>query len=717
MARFFNFRKIIFFFTVFGFWNSVLAQRKKPNIIFILTDDQGYGDVGVFAQNQRAREGKPYERSPNLDQLAAAGAVFTQQYASAPVCAPSRASLMLGVSQGHANVRDNQFDRAIDENYTMASTLRTLGYTTVAVGKWGLQGANKWDQNGKAWPAKPRNRGFDDFFGYMRHVDGHEHYPKESLYFKGHKQIEVWDNGENITPVLDKCYTPDLWTAYAKKWITDYKRSSKKDQPFFMYLAFETPHAVLELPTQAYPKGGGLKGGMQWLGKARHMITTATGRPDTYINPDYANATYDDDNDPSTKEVAWPDTYKRYATATRRIDYCVGDLVTLLKDLKIDDNTIIVYTSDNGPSIESYLPQGYVPNHPTFFGSYGPFDGIKRDDWEGGVRMPVIASWPGHIQAGTVITQPSIAFDWAATFIDAAGAAAPERMDGVSLMPVLTGKGVQRRGLIYNEYYEHGKTPDFKEFATGHRGRVRDQMQMTRIDSFVGVRYNIKSAEDDFEIYNVVSDPQQTHNLALNQALTIRLAQSDDARPIIHTIKDLQTYFKNRVLQVRRPEKWAPRPYDSALVPAVDVSNIRSGLNWKAYKGNFKWIPQVEGLTPYQHGKVSVPAFSSIKDKTGAGDLVVFEGYIKVPADGQYDFYLTAGSSAFLRIHDMQLIDADFGYKPGTEKQASVFLKAGLHPFRLLCYRKGDNQPSISFKWNGPGIQKQSIDAKAFFSN
>src|SRR5690606_22532135 len=143
---------------------SVSAQQNKavqPNIIFILTDDLGYGDVGIFYQQQRAAakdRSEPWMFTPHLDRLAENGAQLTHQYCPAPVCAPSRASLMLGQSQGHANVRDNQFDKALEDNYTMASVLRTAGYTTAVFGKWGLQGSKKWDKDGDKWPAHPLNR-------------------------------------------------------------------------------------------------------------------------------------------------------------------------------------------------------------------------------------------------------------------------------------------------------------------------------------------------------------------------------------------------------------------------------------------------------------------------------------------------------------------------------------------------------------------------------
>ena len=266
---------------------NAIAQQ-KPNIIFILTDDLGYGDVGVFYQHQRQLSGDrslPYELTPNIDNLAAHGARFTQQYANAPVCAPSRASLLTGVNQGNASVRDNQFDKQLEDNYTIANVLKAGGYNTVAIGKWGLQGTKVPEPN---WPAHPLKRGFDHYFGYMRHGDGHEHYPVEGIY--GTKK-QVWDDYKEVSAGLSKCYTADLWTAAAKKWIVDHTKSNDAGKPFFMYLAYDTPHAVLELPTQAYPAGGGLKGGMQWLGDNGHMISTASGTPDSYVYPAFANAT------------------------------------------------------------------------------------------------------------------------------------------------------------------------------------------------------------------------------------------------------------------------------------------------------------------------------------------------------------------------------------------------------------------------------------------
>lgn len=695
-----NFKHITAFLLFFLLLSwSAMSQVRQPNIIFILVDDQGYGDIGTFYQNQRALlhdRSKPVEQSPNIDKMAASGAMLMQDYSSAPVCAPSRASIMLGQSQGHANVRDNQFDKALADNYTMPSTLRRLGYRTVAVGKWGLQGDKKFDgPAGAGWPGKPQNRGFDQFFGYMRHMDGHEHYPKEAVYYNK-KEVEVWDGDKDVTALLDKCYTADLWTAYAKKWITDYEKNKNNDKPFFMYLAYETPHAVLELPTQAYPSGGGLSGGLQWTGIPHHMINTASGRVDSYIRPQYDTATYDNDHNPATPEESWPDTYKRYAMANRRIDEAVGDLLQLLKDLKIDDNTLVVYTSDNGPSIESYLPASFVPNHPTFFASYGPFDGIKRDSWEGGIRMPTIALWPGHIKAGKKIESPTIAYDWASTFTDAAGMPAPADMDGISLLPLLTGKGSGQSQVLYTEYYEGGRTPVFADFAPGHRNRRRNQMQWIRIGRYAGVRYNIQSPDDDFEIYDVVIDPGQRNNLACSRG-TVWVPLDGKNQQL--SFKALQQIMKDKTLQMRLPNATATRPYDSACVPSIDFpGKLVQGVTWRFYKGAFPWLPQEGTLKAFRQGvsaQLSVPAH--IQD----GGMLCYEGLIRVPVSGMYTFSLIASNNALLRIHDAVVIDADHGYQAWTEKRGTIRLAKGLHPFRLYYrYEANGVSPVLDLRWS-----------------
>ena len=252
--------------------------------------------MGAFYQNQRAAlhdRSVPFFSTPNIDTLAKDGARLTQHYSAAPVCAPSRASLLSGLTQGNANVRDNQFDKALADSHTLGTVLQQAGYATAAIGKWGLAGGDWESKDNKnpsidapasqkaaayrTWTAFPTRRGFDYFFGYVRHVDGHFHYPKED-------GREVWQNDHEIAADLDKCYTADLWTAQAKKWITE-QTAAHPSQPFFVYLAYDTPHAKLQNPPCPYPAGGGLTGGVQWTGKPHAMLNTSIGTPDGYMFP------------------------------------------------------------------------------------------------------------------------------------------------------------------------------------------------------------------------------------------------------------------------------------------------------------------------------------------------------------------------------------------------------------------------------------------------
>ena len=661
---------------------------KKPNIIFILVDDLGWGDFGFQFQNERAKlnnRSEPWLKTPNLDKIAIQGVQMPNHYCPAPVCAPSRASLMLGQHQGHANVRDNQFDKAIDDNYTIANVLKTAGYNTAAFGKWGLQGQGN---NETDWVAHPLNRGFDYFLGYMRHVDGHEHYPKEGVY-RGKK--EVYENHKNIADDLDKCYTADLWTAAAKRWITEQKEQQKSQKPFFVFLAYDTPHATIELPTQAYPKGGGLSGGIQWLGQPGHMINTASGEVDSWIDPDYINNTYDDDKNTATPEVPWPNVYKRYATSTRRIDSAVGDLIQLLKDLKIDDNTMIVFTTDNGPSKESYLAENFEPN---FFNNFGPFDGIKRDVLEGGVRVSALAYWPGHFPAGRIVKTPSSSYDWLPTFAQMAGVPAPAVADGVSLLPSLTGSDNQKESFVYVEYFEGGKTPEYDEFLPKHQGKERKQMQMIRLNDYVGLRYNIGSHNDNFEIFDITKDPQQANNLAGNSEMEL-----------------VQQQMKDKVLQSRRPNSSAVRPYDNELVPDIKGLKTAPGVFWKSYNGDFKWVPDVVTLEAKATGNTKIPTIDVKKDDAQA---LLFTGYLNIPEDGDYTLYLNTNGKSFLRLHDIALIDADFGYKTGDERQATIKLKKGLHPLKLTFLKQFEGKDILTLQWSGPNIKKQSIPESFF---
>ena len=427
------------------------AEPKRPNIIFILADDLGWGDLGVLHQNNSTHERK--HKTPFLDQMAADGMQLRAHYCPAPVCAPSRASLLTGVHQGHATIRNNQFDKMLPSNHTLGTVMQAAGYRTALIGKYGLQGKDQ-GTDAATWPAYPTKRGFDEFFGYVAHVDGHMHYPADEWPL-GDSEIhqakkDVWWNDREVSAGLQKCYTTDLFTARSKHWIAEH-RNTNPDQPFFLLLTYDTPHAALQVPTGAYPEGKGLGGGVQWLGKQGLMINTATGEIDSYRHPDYV-------------DHGWSDVEERFATMVRRIDNAVGDLLQTLKDLGIAENTLVVFTSDNGPHLESYLASAKY--NADSFQSYGPFDGTKRDTWEGGIRMPTLAWWPKHIAAGEINNRASQFHDWMPTMAELGGVAAPARTDGVSLVPSLTGEGEQRESTIYVEYAQSESTQSYADFPS-----------------------------------------------------------------------------------------------------------------------------------------------------------------------------------------------------------------------------------------------------------
>ena len=276
-----------------------------------------------------------------------------------------------------------------------------------------------------------------------------------------------------------------------------------------------------------------------------------------------------------------------------------------------------------------------------------------------------------------------------------AGVPAPAVADGVSLLPSLTGSGKQKESFVYVEYFEGGKTPEYDEFLPEHRGKIRNQMQMIRLNDFVGLRYNIGSHKDNFEIFDISKDPQQANNLGQNPDMEV-----------------IQQQMKDKVLQSRRPNDSAKRPYDDELVPAVPALKTAAGVEWSAFKGNFLWVPNVVTLIPSENGTTDSPNIS-VNTKPDIQTLF-FTGYMRIPTDGEYTFFLNTDCGAFLRIHDAAVIDADFGYIGGSERKGSIKLKAGLHPFRIYYNTRSGTKPFFDFQWSGPEINKQPIPISVF---
>jgi arylsulfatase A-like enzyme len=633
------------------------GQDVQPNILFILCDDLGYGDVGVLYQNSR-RPDQPRMKTPQLDRMAAGGMILRQHYTASPVCAPARASLLLGQHQGNCPIRNNQFDKALPRNHTLGSVLQAGGYYTGMIGKFGLQGP------GPEFPGHPLRHGFDEFYGVLAHGAAHYHYPGNSG--------KIMDMFTPVTNGLDGAYDTDLYAARAKKFIRE-RAEKKPRQPFFLYLAFTAPHFFEEIPTQAYPKGGGLHGGLQW------PLNTLSPKTNSCYHPDYASQD-------------WPDVEKRHATMIRRVDDAVGDVLQLLRDLNIERDTLVIFTSDNGPHNE----QG---QDPSFFDSWGIMDGIKRDLWEAGVREPAIVRWPGGIRAGAVEDRPSAFWDWMPTFAELAGLAPPAESDGVSMVPTLTGRGRQRsRGFLYFEYDYSGR-PFPVDKALGKRKNVgkRNQMQSIRLGDFTAVRYAITNSADPFRLYNVVRDPHEDRNLADDPACAAVLAKA-----------------REMTLQVRRPDPDASRPYDNDPVAAVSVNCKNEGtLDYAAYEGSWPWVPDFDALTPVASGHSRGLDMAVLPLRGEAG--LCFTGFFKAPAGGEYTFWLQCDSGAEMWLHEAHVLDDDFA-RDGKEVKASIRLAAGLHPFRLFYRHKAGAEVLLALQYSGPGIERQYVPAAAFSS-
>jgi arylsulfatase A-like enzyme len=334
---------------------SAQSGSRKPNILFILADDLGYGDLSCYGQEQLP--------TPNIVR-------FTQAYAGSTVCAPSRCCLMTGLHTGHARIRGNARVPLEASDMTVAKLLKKGGYRTGLIGKWA--------------PGIPNEQGFDEFFGYLNQQHAHSYYP-DSLWHNKDLQMVAGNLG------VHSVYSHDLFTGRALEFV-----AKDKTRPFFLYLAFTIPHANNELGRDT---GNGME------------------------VPD----------DKPFSDKPWPQTEKNFAAMKHRLDRDIGKLLDHLKASGLEDNTIVFFSSDNGPHREG----GHDPD---FFQSRGPLRGIKRDLTDGGIRVPMLARWPGKIKAGSVSDHPWAFWDVLPTVAELAGVSAPGAIDGLSAVPSLFGK-------------------------------------------------------------------------------------------------------------------------------------------------------------------------------------------------------------------------------------------------------------------------------------
>jgi hypothetical protein len=419
------------------------------------------------------------------------------------------------------------------------------------------------------------------------------------------------------------------------------------------------------------------------------MINTAKGTIDSWIHPDYRDARWSGWQSDTAKSQPWPKVYQRYATMVRRIDYCVGDLIQLLKDLQIDEDTLIVFTSDNGATKESYLKE---PLRPDFFNSFGPYDGIKRDLLEGGIRVGALVRWPSVIAPNTIVDKPSAFWDWMPTFCEVAGQPSPARSDGNSILPVLRGTEENYATTLYFEYDHPKKTPNYSEFNSEHRNRARNQMQAVRIGDYMGVRYDIKAHSNPFKIYNVAKDPKQSENLVAE-------------RP------DLQKLMQDTSLRMRRASNSAKRPYDTVPVPSTPIDGLKEGLIWESHQLDSPWVAKTDIFTPKDKGTTTVLSPEGLQKPTGT--QLLLSGYLKVPTTGEYTFSIQTMNNTVIRLHDATLLDADSGYNLGTKRSTKISLEAGFHPIR--SYIKLGQSQHWNFQWSGPEFAQQTISPGALY--
>lgn len=429
--------------------NAKVTQSQPPNIIYILVDDMGFGDLSMFGQKEF--------NTPNIDKLASDGMLFTNHYCGSTVSGPSRACLMTGKHVGNQTVRGNQPEPQIldDSELTIAKVLKKAGYKTALIGKWGIGHPVPLDD--------PQKKGFDFSYGYLNMWHAHNCFP-EFLYRNGQKEklagniLKTNPDGTNLFPNSPEgtgvaredarvTYAPDLFLSEAKKFIQKNKAAS-----FFMYYALNMPHANNE--------------------------NTTTGCE----VPDYGEY----------KNKSWPDVEKGFAQMMRIIDNQVGALVAELEKQGISENTIIMFATDNGPHQEG-------GHQMEFFNSNGMYRGKKRDMYDGGVKTPFIVKWPGVVKAGSTSNHLSAFWDVLPTFCDIAKAPKPKDTDGISFYNTLIGKTQKKHKYLYFEFYEEG----------GKQSVIADDWKFVKLN----VRRGAKSEPVRNELYDLKNDTEEKNNV------------------------------------------------------------------------------------------------------------------------------------------------------------------------------------------------------------
>lgn len=414
-------------------WPKSLPAETKPgpNIVLIVADDLGYGDLGCYGQ-QRVK-------TPRIDRLAAGGMRFTDFYAGSTVCAPSRCALMTGLHTGHCRIRGNDRVPLEPGDVTLAEVLKSAGYATGMFGKWGL---GEPDTTGL-----PTRQGFDEWFGYLNQHHAHNYFP--DYLWRNEQRVSLPNMVENNVATHREAYSPDLMTREALTFLERHQ-----SVPFFLYLPFTLPHANNE------------------AGKQGMEIPS---------------------DEPYAREP-WPQAQKNHAAMITYLDTQVGKVLDKLAALALEKQTLVLFTSDNGPHREGGAD-------PAFFSSSGGLRGFKRALYEGGIRVPLIAYLPGRIEAGSTSSHVAASWDLLPTLAELAGAAVPQGLDGISMLPALLGEATAGRPQTSQEYL-------YWEF------HERGAAQAVRLGKWKGVRTR---AGAPLELYDLTADRAEQHDLATEQ--------------------------------------------------------------------------------------------------------------------------------------------------------------------------------------------------------
>ncbi|KGK00104.1 arylsulfatase [Thalassotalea sp. ND16A] len=447
--------------------------KQKPNVIYILVDDLGYGDIEPFGQRKT--------KTPNLQKMANEGLMLTQHYAGNPVCAPSRAALITGKHSGHGQIRGNYelggYSDATEFGQmpltpgtaTIGKVMQGAGYKTALIGKWGLGGPGSY--------GVPTKQGFDYFFGYLDQKQAHNHYPTHL--WKNEEKFPLnntWVNPhakfpKHADPLDESAYEQFKRPDFAQERLTNEALNYieiNKNERFFLYLSYAAPHAALQAPDEE-------------IAKYKHFKDTPY--------------------DGKTEGGYLPQFRPRAARAAMisHIDQGIGQVFTKLSKLGLDENTVVIFSSDNGPS-----PEGGADME--FFDSNGNNRGYKRDLYEGGIRMPTIVRWPNKVKAGSTSEHVSAFWDLMPTLADIAGTKAPKNIDGISFLPTLLDQGKQEKHD--NLYWE------FHHWNGSHLQAVRIVDEQNGDWKVVKIFAAKQKSAAKIEVYNLKSDPLEMNNVA-----------------------------------------------------------------------------------------------------------------------------------------------------------------------------------------------------------